>query len=67
VTSACWSPRLQKNIGFAMVPADLSEIGTALGVRRPEGQVEAVVADRVFFRPEHAEQQLAAVGPNAAA
>ena len=31
-----------------------------LEVDRPEGTVEAVVADRTFFRPEHAEQRLAA-------
>jgi glycine cleavage system aminomethyltransferase T len=67
VTSACWSPRLEKNIGFAMVPTDLGDIGTELEVERPEGTVDAVVADRVFFRPEHAEQRLAPVGPDTAA
>jgi glycine cleavage system aminomethyltransferase T len=67
VTSGCWSPRLEKNIGFAMVPTELSEIGTELQVQRPEGTVDAVVADRVFFRPEHAEQQLATAGPGAGA
>jgi len=50
-----------------MVPTELSEIGTELQVQRPEGTVDAVVADRVFFRPEHAEQQLATAGPGAAA
>ena len=54
LTSACWSPRLKKNIGYAMVPAELAELGTELEVQRPEGVLEAVVADRVFFRPEHA-------------
>jgi glycine cleavage system aminomethyltransferase T len=67
VTSACWSPRLEKNIGFAMVPTDLGEIGTELEVQRPEGTVDAVVADRVFFRPEHAEQQFTAAGRDSAA
>jgi glycine cleavage system aminomethyltransferase T len=66
VTSACWSPRLEKNIGFAMVPAELATIGTELEVERPEGTVDAVVADRVFFRPEHAEQHLAPAGGTAA-
>jgi aminomethyltransferase len=66
VTSACWSPRLEKNIGFAMVPIELSEIGTEVEVHRPEGTVGAVVADRVFFKPEHAEQQVAAVDRDAA-
>jgi aminomethyltransferase len=60
VTSACYSPRLDKNIGFAMVPVEHSEIGTEVQVERPEGVVEAVVADRLFFKPEKAEQELSA-------
>jgi aminomethyltransferase len=62
VTSACWSPRLKKNIGYAMLPASYAALGTELEVQRPEGVLDAVVADRVFFRPEHAEQELA--GPS---
>jgi len=58
VTSACYSPRLDKNIGFAMVPIEHTELGTGLEVERPEGVVPATVADRVFIKPEHAEQQL---------
>ncbi len=58
VTSACYSPRLDKNIGFAMVPIEHSTIGTELEVERPEEVVEATVADRSFFKPEKAEQQL---------
>ncbi|HKH10358.1 MAG TPA: glycine cleavage T C-terminal barrel domain-containing protein, partial [Rubrobacter sp.] len=53
-------PRLEKNIGFAMVPVEYGEIGTELEVERPEETVSAVVADRVFFKPEHAEQTLSA-------
>jgi glycine cleavage system aminomethyltransferase T len=60
VTSACWSPRLEKNIGYAMVPVEHSSIGIELEVERPEETVQAVVADRVFFKPEHAEQALRA-------
>ena len=67
VTSACWSPRLEKNIGYAMVPADLGEIGTELTVHRPDSTVDAVVADRVFFRPEHAEQAIGERSPGAPA
>jgi len=59
LTSACWSPRLKKNIGYAMVSEAHAELGTELEIERPDGLVEAVVADRVFFRPEHAEQELA--------
>ena len=64
VTSACYSPRLDKNIGFAMVPIEYSEIGIELEVERPEETVSAVVADRVFFKPEHAEQELSATSSN---
>jgi glycine cleavage system aminomethyltransferase T len=60
VTSACYSPRLDKNIGFAMVPAEYSTIGIELEVERPEGVVPAVVADRLFFKPDKAEQELTA-------
>jgi glycine cleavage system aminomethyltransferase T len=60
VTSACFSPRLEKNIGYAMVPVEYSEIGIELEIERPEETVSAVVADRVFFKPEHAEQKLSA-------
>jgi glycine cleavage system aminomethyltransferase T len=67
VTSACWSPRLEKNIGFAMVPTDLSDIATEIEVHRPDATVDAVVADRVFFRPEHAERPIADRGPGAMA
>jgi glycine cleavage system aminomethyltransferase T len=58
VTSACYSPRLDRNIGFAMVPIEHTELGTELEVERPTGVVRATVADRVFVRPERAEQQL---------
>ena len=63
VTSAC-SPRLEKSIGFAMVPVEYSEIGIELEVERPDETVPAVVADRVFFKPEHAEQDLSAMSSN---
>jgi aminomethyltransferase len=59
VTSACFSPRLEKNIGYAMLPVEHSELGTQLIVERPDETVSAVVADRVFFKPEHAEAELA--------
>ncbi|MGI8866343.1 MAG: glycine cleavage T C-terminal barrel domain-containing protein, partial [Rubrobacteraceae bacterium] len=64
VTSGCYSPRLEKNIGFAMVPVEYTEIGVELTVERPEETVQATVADRIFFKPEHAEQTLSPVGSN---
>jgi glycine cleavage system aminomethyltransferase T len=61
VTSACFSPRLEKNIGLALVPAALSKIGTRFlvdvgerpGAQRPSGAdlVEAVVVPKPFIDP----------------
>jgi aminomethyltransferase len=59
VTSACWSPRLERNIGYAMVPVELAELGTELVIERPGETVDGIVADRVFVKPERAEQALA--------
>jgi glycine cleavage system aminomethyltransferase T len=52
VTSACWSPRLEKNIGFAMVPIEFSAIGTELQVERPDATVDAVVVEKPFVDPQ---------------
>jgi glycine cleavage system aminomethyltransferase T len=62
VTSACHSPRLEKNIGYAMVPTEHSELGTELEVERPEGVVSAVIVEKPFIDPkkETPKQQLAA-------
>jgi glycine cleavage system aminomethyltransferase T len=58
VTSACCSPRLEKNIGFAMVPIEYSELGRRFAVETPYGRTSAVVVEKPFFKPEKAEQQL---------
>jgi glycine cleavage system aminomethyltransferase T len=58
VTSACYSPRLDRNIGYAMVAIEHSELGTEIEIERPDQTVTGVVADRVFFKPDHAEQKL---------
>ena len=61
VTSACFSPRLEKNIGYAMVPTEQSELGTELEVERPEGMASAVVVEKPFIDPkkETPKQELA--------
>lgn len=51
VTSACHSPRLDKNIGYAMVPIDYSARGTRLEVEVPTGRAEAVVVEKPFVDP----------------
>jgi len=51
VTSAVWSPRLEKNIGFAWVPVGLSEEGTSLRVATSDGDRNATVAAMPFVDP----------------
>jgi aminomethyltransferase len=52
VTSACYSPRLEKNIGFAMVPVRLAERGTTLRVRTPSSIVRATVVPMPHWDPD---------------
>jgi glycine cleavage system aminomethyltransferase T len=61
ITSACFSPRLEKNIGYAMVPIEHAELGTELEVQRPEGIVSATVVEKPFIDPkkETPKQELA--------
>lgn len=64
VTSACHSPRLEKNIGYAMVPIELAELGTELEVETPAEKTSAVVVRRPFIDPEKEvpKQDLATAG-----
>ena len=52
VTSACYSPRLEKNIGYAMLPIELTVFGTELEVEAPTGKQEAVVVRKPFIDPK---------------
>jgi glycine cleavage system aminomethyltransferase T len=52
VTSACYSPKLEKNIGYAMVPTEFAELGTEFEVERPEETVSAVVVPKPFIDPQ---------------
>jgi glycine cleavage system aminomethyltransferase T len=67
VTSACYSPRLEKNIGFAMLPIEHTEFGTELEVETPpSGRVSAVVVRKPFVDPEkEVPKQEVAVGAGA--
>ena len=60
VTSACWSPRLERNIGLAMVATPSTPLGTTLvvdtgaedGVASLGRDVrEAVVVEKPFVDP----------------
>jgi glycine cleavage system aminomethyltransferase T len=54
VTSAVYSPRLKKNIGYAMVPIEHSPLGTSLNVGTPDGERAAVVVSMPFIDPAKA-------------
>ena len=58
VTSACYSPRLERNIGYAMVPIEYTNLGTEFEVETPRGRTSAVVVEKPFIKPEKAEQEL---------
>lgn len=51
VTSAVYSPRLEKNIALALVSADCANLGTQLQVATPTGMTGATVSERPFFDP----------------
>jgi len=51
VTSACHSPRLDKNIGYAMVPMEHADMGTTFVVETPHGRAGAVAVPKPFIDP----------------
>lgn len=52
VTSAIYSPRLERNIALAMVGVDHTEIGARVEVVLPSGPTVATVVERPFFDPK---------------
>lgn len=52
VTSAVYSPRLEKNIALAMVAADHANIGAEVEVVLPSGPVRAMIVERPFHDPK---------------
>lgn len=52
VTSAVYSPRLKRNIGYAMVPTDHAGVGTGLWVDAPSGRAKASVVPMPFVDPK---------------
>ena len=51
VTTALWSPRLEKNIGYAWLPVALATNGTAVTVHCPDGERDATVVPMPFIDP----------------
>ena len=53
VTSAIWSPRLEKNIGYAMLPSAHTGLGTRITVDVPgAGERSATVVPKPFVDPK---------------
>jgi aminomethyltransferase len=54
VTSAIYSPRLKKNIGYAMLPIEYAALGTRVSVAVPgsKGRVTTVV-QKPFIDPKN--------------
>ena len=52
VTSAIYTPRLERNIGYCWVPVELSEAGQQLHVRTEWGSRTATVVPMPFIDPE---------------
>ena len=51
VTTALWSPRLEKNIGYAWLPVQMAGNGTSVMVTTPEGDRPATVVPMPFLDP----------------
>jgi glycine cleavage system aminomethyltransferase T len=52
VTSACYSPRLEKNIGFAMLPVQHADMGNTFDIETQHGRTSAVTVPKPFIDPE---------------
>lgn len=52
VTSAVYSPRLEKNIALAMVAIDHSTVGTKLVVETKDGHCDAEICETPFYDPK---------------
>ena len=51
VTSALWSPRLEKNIGYAWLPVEHAELGSQVVVETPDNDRSATVVPMPFVDP----------------
>jgi aminomethyltransferase len=51
ITSAVFSPRLERNIGYAMIQTENAALGTRLRVQTPAGIEEATVVEKPFVDP----------------
>jgi glycine cleavage system aminomethyltransferase T len=52
VSAGAWSPRLEKNVGFAWVPSSHEAVGTELDVDSSAGTRQATVRELPFWDPK---------------
>jgi glycine cleavage system aminomethyltransferase T len=52
VTSAVYSPRLERNIALAMVAVAHAPVGTEVDIMTPSGPARATVVERPFYDPK---------------
>jgi glycine cleavage system aminomethyltransferase T len=52
LVSACYSPRLEFNMGYVWVPIELAETGTELEISSPSGPMRASVTPLPFLDPD---------------
>ncbi len=52
VTDAVWSPKLERNIGYAWVPIELSAPGTKIDVESEQGELTVTTAEIPFVDPK---------------
>ena len=52
VTSAIYSPRLERNIALAMIAVEHEKVGTQLEVELPTGSASATVVEKPFYDPK---------------
>jgi glycine cleavage system aminomethyltransferase T len=55
VTDACWSPRLEKNIGYVWVPIAMADPGTRLEIETDDGTRAGTTAAIPFMDPQKKE------------
>ena len=51
VSSVFYSPRLERNIGYALLPVGLAALGTKLTIKSAKGEHRAVVVEKPFIDP----------------
>ena len=52
VSRCVWSPRLERNIGFANVPSHLTGVGSGLTIETPEGPARGRVVETPWFEAQ---------------